>query len=114
MIEGAIDLRLGSPCDPPPDLVIDAMASAADSLGPYGKSVGSPVFRQAAADWMRRRLDVEIDPDCLEWQNDVGEEDCRIHPMAAHWLQGDLNRQVRIETGLEHGVTLAQSAIFRQ
>ena len=37
--------------------------SAADSLGPYGKSVGSPVFRQAAADWMRRRLDVEIDPE---------------------------------------------------
>ncbi len=65
MIEGAIDLRLGSPCDPPPDLVIDAMASAADSLGPYGKSVGSPVFRQAAADWMRRRLDVEIDPESV-------------------------------------------------
>ena len=65
MIEGAIDLRLGPPCDPPPDLVIDAMASAADSLGPYGKSVGSPVFRQAAADWMRRRLDVEIDPESV-------------------------------------------------
>ena len=32
MIEGAIDLRLGSPCDPPPDLVIDAMASAALQL----------------------------------------------------------------------------------
>ena len=65
MTGGAIDLRLGSPCDPPPALVIEAIAQAADSLGPYGKSVGSPAFRQAAADWMRRRLEVEIDPDSV-------------------------------------------------
>lgn len=60
--DSPIDLTLGSPCDPPPEVAIRAMASAADTLGPYGKSVGSPEFRAAAAGWMKRRLDLDIDP----------------------------------------------------
>lgn len=61
MTRMSIDLRLGSPCDPPPTEVIDAVGEAFDSLGPYGKSVGSLAFRQAAADWMARRLEVDVD-----------------------------------------------------
>ena len=45
MIDVPIDLRLGSPCDPPPACAVRAMNAAGDSLGPYGKSVGSPEFR---------------------------------------------------------------------
>ena len=62
MVAGAIDLRLGSPTDPPPDVVLTAMAGATDTLAGYGRSVGSPAYREAAATWMARRLGVEVDP----------------------------------------------------
>lgn len=65
MTTGPIDLELGSPCDPPPDDAVRAMCEASASLGPYGKSVGSPAFRQAAAEWMRRRLDVNVAADSV-------------------------------------------------
>ncbi|MCB1026604.1 MAG: aminotransferase class I/II-fold pyridoxal phosphate-dependent enzyme [Microthrixaceae bacterium] len=59
---GPIDLTLGSPCDAPPEVAVRAMSEASDTLGPYGRSVGSPAYREAAAAWMRRRLNVDVDP----------------------------------------------------
>jgi succinyldiaminopimelate transaminase len=58
---GAVDLSVGTPVDPPPPSVIEAMAAAADARG-YPPSVGTPAFREAAAGWMRRRLGVSVDP----------------------------------------------------
>ena len=70
---GAVDLSIGTPCDPPPAVAMAALASADDAtaaapLGSargYPASVGSPALREAAAGWLRRRFAVEVSPDGL-------------------------------------------------
>jgi succinyldiaminopimelate transaminase len=58
---GLVDLSIGTPCDPPPRSVVDALARSGAERG-YPPSVGSAAYREAAADWMGRRLGVAIDP----------------------------------------------------
>ncbi|MEP6599796.1 MAG: aminotransferase class I/II-fold pyridoxal phosphate-dependent enzyme [Actinomycetota bacterium] len=58
---GAVDLSIGTPCDPTPADVIAAL-SAVDSARGYPPSVGTPAFREAAAEWIKRRLDGIVDP----------------------------------------------------
>jgi succinyldiaminopimelate transaminase len=58
---GLVDLSIGTPCDPPPVAVVEALARSGAERG-YPPSVGSPAYREAAAGWMARRLGVEIDP----------------------------------------------------
>jgi succinyldiaminopimelate transaminase len=61
---GSIDLSIGTPCDPPPDTVIRALATSGAERG-YPPSVGTPAFRDAAAGWLQRRFDVRVEPDRL-------------------------------------------------
>jgi succinyldiaminopimelate transaminase len=58
---GLVDLSIGTPCDPPPAIVVDALARSGAERG-YPPSVGSVAYREAAAAWMARRLGVSIDP----------------------------------------------------
>jgi succinyldiaminopimelate transaminase len=58
---GLVDLSIGTPCDPPPASVVAALSSSGLERG-YPMSVGSPRYREAAAGWMARRLDVAVDP----------------------------------------------------
>jgi succinyldiaminopimelate transaminase len=58
---GAVDLSVGTPCDPAPAAVIEALATSGAERG-YPASVGSPGFRSAAATWMATRLGVEVAP----------------------------------------------------
>ena len=58
---GAVDLSIGTPCDPPPDAVVAALASSTPSRG-YPPSIGTPAFRDAAARWVKRRLGGTVDP----------------------------------------------------
>jgi len=58
---GAVDLSIGTPCDPPPTAVIDALADAGQARG-YPASIGSMALREAAARWIARRLGAEVDP----------------------------------------------------
>jgi succinyldiaminopimelate transaminase len=58
---GAVDLSIGTPFDPPPDDVIAALGRA-DGVRGYPPSIGSLGFRQAAADWLGRRLGASADP----------------------------------------------------
>ena len=58
---GVVDLSIGTPCDPPPPAVVEALASSNAERG-YPMSVGSDRYRSAAAGWMARRLGVEVDP----------------------------------------------------
>lgn len=58
---GLVDLSIGTPCDPPPRAVIEALAGSGAERG-YPPSVGSAAFREAAAGWMDRRLGVAVDP----------------------------------------------------
>ncbi len=58
---GAVDLSIGTPCDPPPAEVIAALASGKTARG-YPPSIGTPAFRAAAAQWIARRLGATVDP----------------------------------------------------
>ncbi len=57
-----IDCSVGTPTDPPPKMVLEALASSNSERG-YPASVGTPAYRNAAAGWLRRELGVEVDPD---------------------------------------------------
>lgn len=59
---GAVDCSVGTPCDPPPPTVVEALASSGTERG-YPASIGSPAFREAAAAWVQRRFGVTVDPD---------------------------------------------------
>jgi succinyldiaminopimelate transaminase len=57
---GAVDLSIGTPCDPPPDVVVEALCSSGTERG-YPASVGTKQLRGAATGWMNRRFGVEVD-----------------------------------------------------
>ncbi len=59
-----IDLSLGDPVFPPPQIAIDSLAEAMidPAMSRYGYQVGYGPFREAAADFMERRLGVSLDP----------------------------------------------------
>ena len=58
---GLVDLSIGTPCDPPPPAVVEALARSGAERG-YPPSIGTAAYREAAAGWMARRLGVEVDP----------------------------------------------------
>ncbi|HMK98770.1 MAG TPA: aminotransferase class I/II-fold pyridoxal phosphate-dependent enzyme [Acidimicrobiales bacterium] len=57
---GLVDLSVGTPGDPPPPEVVAALSTSGTARG-YPSSPGSPVFRQAAAGYLRRRFGVEVE-----------------------------------------------------
>ena len=59
--DGIVDLSVGTPVDPTPESVRRALADAADSPG-YPLTIGRVETRQAALDWMERRLGVTGGP----------------------------------------------------
>ena len=61
--DGIVNLSIGTPVDPTPPVVQDALRAAADAPG-YPQTIGLPETRQAAVDWLERRhsvsgLDIE-------------------------------------------------------
>lgn len=58
--DGIIDLGVGSPVDPTPQLIQDALAAASDAPG-YPATAGSPAFKQAVKDWFARRHGVTVE-----------------------------------------------------
>ena len=60
---GLVDLSVGSPVDPVPRSVKEALAAAADDdqARGYPKTAGDDLLRQAVADWFRRRRGVDLD-----------------------------------------------------
>ena len=57
---GMVDLSVGTPCDPAPDSVIEALGRSGSEHG-YPSSVGSGSIRGAATRWIDRRFGVTID-----------------------------------------------------
>jgi succinyldiaminopimelate transaminase len=56
-----VDLSVGTPVDPVPRVVTDALAAASDAPG-YPVTHGTPRLREAAAGWLARRHGVSVDP----------------------------------------------------
>ena len=59
---GIVDLSVGTPMDPVPDIVTAALAAAGPSSAGYPRAVGGPALREAAAGWLERTFGVAIDP----------------------------------------------------
>ncbi len=55
--DGIVDLSIGTPVDPTPQVARDALIGAADSPG-YPTVLGPESLRQAAVDWLGRRFDI--------------------------------------------------------
>ncbi|PZO67945.1 MAG: succinyldiaminopimelate transaminase [Kocuria palustris] len=61
--EGTVDLSIGTPVDPTPLVVQDALAAASDAPG-YPTTHGTPALREAIARWYDRRRGVPgLDPE---------------------------------------------------
>jgi succinyldiaminopimelate transaminase len=58
---GAVDLSVGTPVDPVPAIIQDALIAAANAPG-YPLTAGTPGLRSAAAGWLDRSLGVLVDP----------------------------------------------------
>jgi succinyldiaminopimelate transaminase len=54
---GAVDLSIGSPVDPTPEIIQRALDNASNAPG-YPSTSGTPEFRQAVVDWFARRRGV--------------------------------------------------------
>lgn len=55
--DGIVDLSIGTPVDPTPEIVQQALREASDAPG-YPTTVGLPETRQACIDWLARRFGV--------------------------------------------------------
>lgn len=55
--DGIVDLSIGSPIDPTPDVIAHALAEATDAHA-YPQTVGTVALRQAIVDWYARRRGV--------------------------------------------------------
>ena len=60
--DGPVDLSMGTPVDPVPDLIRDALAEASNAPG-YPATWGTPTLRAAAAGWLARAHGVRVPPD---------------------------------------------------
>jgi succinyldiaminopimelate transaminase len=58
---GLIDLSIGTPFDPPPPAVVEALATSNAERG-YPPSIGSVPLREAIQRWMGRRFDIDVSP----------------------------------------------------
>jgi succinyldiaminopimelate transaminase len=61
---GPVDLSIGTPVDPVPDVIQAALSAAADAPG-YPQTAGTPELRAAAAGWLSRVLDVHVAPETV-------------------------------------------------
>lgn len=62
--EGILNLSIGSPVDPSPESVREALAAATDAHA-YPATAGTPRLREAIAEWFLRRRGVTIAPEAV-------------------------------------------------
>ncbi len=56
---GMVDFSIGTPCDPPPPAVIEALATSGAERS-YPPSIGTLPLREAVRRWIGRRFDVDV------------------------------------------------------
>ena len=58
-----LDLGVGDPREVTPGFIRDALREAIEPISSYPRAAGLPQLRDAVSGWVRRRFDVEVDPD---------------------------------------------------
>ncbi|PPL16056.1 succinyldiaminopimelate transaminase [Microterricola pindariensis] len=95
--DGIVDLSIGSPVDPTPAIIRDALAQATDAHA-YPQTAGTPALQRAIIDWFERRRGVpglaerNVLPTIgskelvalLPFMLGIGEGDTIVHPRAAY------------------------------
>ena len=101
--DGPVDLSIGTPVDPTPQNIREALAAASDAPG-YPTTHGTPALREAIAEWFARRRGVTgLSPDAImptvgskelvAWlpfllglgtHPETGERDVVVYPRAAY------------------------------
>ncbi|KQV07555.1 succinyldiaminopimelate transaminase [Leifsonia sp. Root112D2] len=95
--DGIVDLSIGSPVDPTPEVIRAALAAATDAHA-YPLTVGTPVLREAIVEWFARRRGVpSLTPEhvlptigskefvaWLPFMLGLGAGDIVVHPVAAY------------------------------
>ncbi|MGE5578167.1 MAG: aminotransferase class I/II-fold pyridoxal phosphate-dependent enzyme, partial [Syntrophothermus sp.] len=86
-----INLGIGSPDQPPPEHVQEALSRAVANPRIYGypSSEGTPEFRAAVAGWYKRRFNVDLDP-ANEVLTLMGSQDGLAHLAQAFVDPGDI------------------------
>lgn len=96
-VDGIVDLSIGSPVDPTPDVIAAALRDATDAHA-YPQTVGTPALREAIVAWYARRRGVpglhvdQVLPTVgskelvalLPLLLDIGPGDVVVHPRAAY------------------------------
>ena len=87
-----INLGIGDPDLPTPQYIIDRMTTAINDAAnhQYPSSVGLLEYRQAVAEWYKRRFDVELDPK-TEVVSLLGSKEGIAHISFAYLDHGDIN-----------------------
>lgn len=87
-----IDLGIGNPDGATPQPVVDAALASIVNPASHGYPSfrGKPEFREAIADWMKRRYNVDIDPK-TEIQTLIGEKEGLANVAMAFTNPGDIN-----------------------
>ena len=57
-----INLSIGEPKHPTPDVVKNALIASLDGLAAYPATLGSDALRQACSSWLQRRYGITVDP----------------------------------------------------
>jgi len=59
---GMVDVSVGTPVDPMPEIVVQALTAAAAGATGYPATIGSAAYREAAAWWIERRFGCVVTP----------------------------------------------------
>lgn len=62
--DGIVDLSVGTPVDPTPAVVREALAAATDSPG-YPQTAGTPALREAVVTWLAERAGATLGPEAV-------------------------------------------------
>lgn len=64
-LDNPIDFGVGDPIDPTPDFIIESLTPGAKkhATSGYPSYIGSKPFRDACANWMKNRFQVDLDPE---------------------------------------------------
>src|SRR5689334_19265212 len=92
--DGIVDLSVGTPVDPVPALIQEALRAGSDAPG-YPFTHGTPALREAAAGWMARRLGVAGASVVLTPEGGAAELIRRERPRLV-WLNSPANPHGRV------------------